>query len=323
MRLVDNKVDSYTQESGIDGVYKAVRDAASICYQTDISKMKKTPKEFVNDVLLKNGHTRPLEFGTIYLRIVISPIASSEINNRKVDIVNFYTRNKYSEVVMRERSNEYDCDEYYITTNLRVIMQGSYESDQVAHANGYDKNFLSDLKYICDEPCPEHKKRYTYSMWISRGCSDDNRTHITLSSICESTRFCNYGNNKFNNELTFIRPYWIDYETVDYYNNGKCVEFYSKYKDNKDKVAQIEFLQSMERDENNYIEMSKLGLQPQQLKRIFPLGVKAELRLCGFLDAWTNFIWRRSDIHADPECELVSNMIKNDMIDNNILSLNF
>jgi hypothetical protein len=50
--------------------------------------------------------------------------------------------------------------------------------------------------------------------------------------------------------------------------------------------------------------------EAQQLKRITPLGIKAELRLCAFDDAWHNFFWRRCDEHADPECAIVANKIK-------------
>jgi hypothetical protein len=59
MKLVDNKVEEYIQKPGIEGVYEAIASAARICYQTDEEKMKLSPREFVNSVLLKNGHTRP------------------------------------------------------------------------------------------------------------------------------------------------------------------------------------------------------------------------------------------------------------------------
>ena len=67
------------------------------------------------------------------------------------------------------------------------------------------------------------------------------------------------------------------------------------------------------------MRLAELGLQPQQLKRVFPLGGKAELRLCGFLDPWQNFFWRRCDSHADPEAIIIANMIKNDMKEKNII----
>lgn len=295
MKILENSVEEYIQEPGIDGIYRAVRDAAAICYQTDVEKMKLSPKEFVENVLLKNGHTRPLEFGTVYLNL---PRAIMKVRNY---------RKPYSRF-----SERYIGEPYYVTTNLRVLAQGDYETDEEAFENGYDKNWFDDLKYCC-EPTDLHFRRRTFSIICSRGASDDMRTHITLSSMCESTRFCNYSKDKFGGELTFIRPYWITSEAVEAYNKYVCdsvadpfavVEVPPQWK------KEMRFLAAMKTDEYEYMAMARAGLQPQQLKRIYPLGAKVELRLCGFDDAWKNFFWRRSDDHADPECQLVSNMIK-------------
>jgi hypothetical protein len=72
---------------------------------------------------------------------------------------------------------------------------------------------------------------------------------------------------------------------------------------------ELKFLVHLKSSEELYMDMAKEGLQPQQLKRLFPLGAKAELRLCGFKDAWKNFFWRRCAEHADPECIEVANKI--------------
>jgi thymidylate synthase (FAD) len=202
---------------------------------------------------------------------------------------------------------------WYITTNLRVIMQGGYATDKEAFDNCYDRNWLKDVYDFWCEPTEYHDKRRTFTMWMSRGCTDDNRTHISMSSICESTRFCNYGKDKFDNQLTWIKPYWIREETLnawvnedeDYFMKDDCSdEEWDK------RMVELMFLERMEDEEADYLTMANEGLQAQQLKRLFPLGVKAELRLCGFDDAWQNFFWRRCDEHADPECVIVANKIK-------------
>lgn len=305
MKFVDNSVTEYIQEPGIEGVYKSVVSAARICYQTDKDKMKLSPKEFVEQVLLKNGHTRPLEFGTVYLKVY------------KLFNVFKYQENKYS-VVKSYYDDSANEPVSFITTNLRVLMQGDYETDEEAFHNNYDKNWLSDLKFLC-EPTEHHERRRTFTMVMSRGCTDDNRTHIELSSICESTRWCNYSKNKFGNEMTFIWPYWIDKSKMEDFNNCKG-ELYEQFKEmmqsnitfDRDK-PEATTLVKYALDEANYMDMVGeygLGYQPQQGKRFFPLGGKAELRLCGFDNAWTNFFWRRCDDHADPECIIVANKIK-------------
>lgn len=295
MKIVENQVTQYIQEPGVDGMYKAVRDAAAICYQTDTGKMKLSPKEFVDNVLLKNGHTRPLEFGTVYLNV---PRAVMEVRNY---------RNPYSKFPERNSS-----ETYLVTTNLRVLAQGDYKTDEEAFRNGYDKNWFGDLEYWC-EPTEYHYRRRTFNIICSRGASDDMRTHITLSSMCESTRFCNYSKNKYGGELTFIRPYWINNEAVEAYNryvSGTIADPFVAVEIPKQWKKEMRFLASMKSDEYEYMAMAREELQPQQLKRIYPLGAKVELRLCGFDDAWMNFFWRRSDEHADPECQIISNIIR-------------
>ena len=285
MKIIENEIREYVQEPGIDGMYKAVRDAAAICYQTDTEKMKLNPKDFVEQVLLKNGHTRPLEFGTVYLKMNIK---DSFLKYTLCDFNDF------------QRGDDY----YYITTNLRVIAQGDYETDEDAFENGYDKNWFEDLKYWC-EPTEKHFTRRTFNIICSRGAGDDFRTHITLSSMMESTRYCNYSKGKFGNELTFIRPYWIPQETVNEY---------FKFRNDDERIAggpDVEFLYSLQNEEYEYMHHAQReGIQAQRLKRLYPLAGKCELRLCGFNNAWQNFFWRRCDEHADPECQKVAGMIR-------------
>jgi thymidylate synthase (FAD) len=149
-------------------------------------------------------------------------------------------------------------------------------------------------------------------MLLSRGASDDLRTHITLSSMCESTRWCNYSKGKYGSQLTGIKPYWIDFKTkepveVKTYGDGSINNEQIRVLDFDD----YQFVSSMALEEIEYMRHAEEGLQAQQLKRLFPLWGKCELRLCGFDDAWDNFFWRRIDEHADPECKKIAEMIQN------------
>lgn len=306
MILIENKVEEIFQKSGIDGIYEIIADSSKICYQTQ--KLSKNSKDFVESVLLKSGHTRPLEFGTIYLKIPMGfQLEESHVER--------YQDNPYSKVnafcrVKKESLITFEGYDAYITTNLRVIMQGDYQSDYEAWKNSYDKNWLDDLKYWC-EPTEHHFRRRTFGMLLSRGASDDLRTHITLSSICESTRWCNYSKGKYGSQLTGIKPYWIDFKTkepveVKTYGDGSIDNEQIRALDFED----YQFVTSMALEEIEYMRHAEEGLQAQQLKRLFPLWGKCELRLCGFEDAWDNFMWRRMDEHADPECKKIAEMIE-------------
>lgn len=152
-----------------------------------------------------------------------------------------------------------------MTTNYRVIKEHHWEDD---------------LQYLC-EPTEYHYKRYTAHMILDRGVMDEFRTHVGLSHLAESTRYCNYSKDKFGNELTFIQPCW-DIRGTNY----------------------IDFLQHAEW---GYFRMLKNGWTPQQARSVLPLGIKSELISCGFKDAWENFFKRRDAPDAHPMAQEIAN----------------
>lgn len=109
--------------------YKMIELAGRTCYKSENNITEDSAKEFV-DRMIKLGHGAMLEHGTIYLTI-----AKTAMN---IGDPIFYVRNKYSKV------NEDDYF-YYITTNMRVIVEN---------------NRLDDLQYQV-EPTEHHEIRIT------------------------------------------------------------------------------------------------------------------------------------------------------------------
>lgn len=270
MKLIPCTVGYIQQEPGIEGMFKMIAESAYICYQTEVARLP--PEQFVKTILIPNKHNRALEFGTVYLELPYWQ--SYDITG----IVSFFKYNNWSRTRFVGESNN---PRWAITTNYRVIVENSLE-DQL------------DM-YMC-EPTEYHAKRYCAEFILSRGAGDDFRTHIGLSSIMESSRWCNYSKDKFGNELTFVKPYWVD----DSKNTTEISDF---------------TLETFKRQEEMYLQGAKLGMQAQQLKRILPLGIKTTLRMCGFKDAWDNFFFRRCDSHADPECQFLANELQKQLYD--------
>lgn len=256
MKIIAPSVKQLVYEPTIEDMFKAMAESAYVCYATDPDKAKLSPKEFIEKNIIPNDHGRVLEFGTVYLKI---PWCHTHETTK---LVSFFRNNPYSEVKFYGRAED---PSWLITTNYRVIVENHLEDEMKVY-----------FKYT-----DFHPKRYTAEFILSRGASDDFRTHVTLSSISESSRYCLYSKDKFGNELTFVEPYWIDIPGHD------INEF---------------TLESFKEQERIYLEGAKLGMKAQQLKRLYPLGGKTKLRLCGFKKAWDNFFYRRCDPHADPEC---------------------
>jgi hypothetical protein len=139
MRLIENEVYEYVQEPGIDGVYKAIRVSAATCYQTDVTQSKLTPKEFTENVILKKGHGRALEFGTVYLKIPISEKSLEKYQENPYTKINY---EKLSGILPSYKNNRVHSIGY-VTTNMRVIMQGDYQSDMTLGKTATTKNGLT------------------------------------------------------------------------------------------------------------------------------------------------------------------------------------
>lgn len=255
MKLIKQSFEFINQtDFSLEGIKKHIERCARVSYKSEDKITDTSYEKFVN-MLESRGHDRPLEFGTVYLDI---PTKDIERGAEYIYAVGKYSLNPWS---IKEEVK----DHAYISTNYRVIKDNHWESD---------------LQYLC-EPTEYHHKRYTVHMILDRGVMDEFRTHVGLSHLAESTRYCNYSKDKFGNELTFIQPCW-DIRGTNY----------------------IDFLQHAEW---GYFRMLKNGWTPQQARSVLPLGIKSELISCGFEDAWENFFKRRDAPDAHPMAQEIAN----------------
>nr|DAO31024.1 MAG TPA: Thymidylate synthase complementing protein [Crassvirales sp.] len=265
MKLIKQSFEFINQtDFSLVGIKKHIEKCARVSYKSEDKITDTSYEKFVN-MLESRGHDRPLEFGTVYLDI---PTKNLNPGAEYMYAVGKYHCNPWS---IKE-----DFDNHaYISTNYRVIKENHWEDD---------------LQYLC-EPTEHHHKRYTVHMILDRGVMDEFRTHVGLSHLAESTRYCNYSKDKFGNEVTFIIPSWCN-SLVD----GSKQE-YSPFEINGDEV---EFMNALQNAQNSYLSLLKMGWTPQQARSVLPLGIKSELISCGFEDAWKNFFDRRCAADAHP-----------------------
>lgn len=257
MKLIDSSVIVKEQESGIEGAYKQIEWAGRHCYKSLDNITEDSAKEFV-DRMIKLGHGAILEHGTIYLTI-----AKTAMN---IGDPIFYIRNKYSKV------NEDDYF-YYITTNMRVIVEN---------------NRLDDLQYQV-EPTEHHEKRITAKFICDRGVSHEFVRHRVFSFAQESTRYCNYSKDKFGNEITFIKPtWWHELGTT----HKQDFEIFLEY------------------CEEQYLEFMDQGWKPQQARQVLPNATKTELVMTGFESDWEGFFKLRCSGAAHPDAQKLANELK-------------
>ena len=139
--------------------------------------------------------------------------------------------------------------------------------------------------------------------------------------MAESTRYCNYSKDKFNNEVTFVIPSWMDFPeiSIDLGNYDKT-SVRSKdgnvhIIDTKPPYVEGDFIRSLCEAESNYLSIVRNGWTPQQARSVLPLGIKSELISCGFEDAWTNFMRRRDAKDAHPMAQEIAKPMHKEFIE--------
>lgn len=278
MKLIESSVQIIEEKDP----YKMIELAGRTCYKSEDKITENSAKEFV-DRMIKLGHGAMLEHGTVYLTITAT---SPEV--RKYEI------NPYSRV--KKISVDGINGRAYITTNYRVLVENKW---------------LDDLKYQCD-PTPSHEKRITVKFICDRGVSHEFVRHRVFSFAQESQRYCNYSKDKFNNELTFIKPTWLNIPTGDYtyWDGDWCDIDNMKIQLPSDNGVADNFLWCLNNAGMQYRLLINKGLKPQEARGVLPNATKTELVMTGFESDWEHFLSLRTSKNAHPDAQRLSLKLK-------------
>lgn len=300
MKLIESSVQIIEEKDP----YKMIELAGRTCYKSEDKITENSAKEFV-DRMIKLGHGAMLEHGTIYLNVPEQTYTETledefgKFNNPNNGLVDRYRKNKYSKVNSVAADEElrkkypkvrpFKLTHHYITTNLRVIVENGWEED---------------LEWQC-EPTEHHEKRITAKFTCDRGVSHEFVRHRVFSFAQESQRYCNYNKDKFNNELTFIKPTWLDIPTGDYtyWDGDWCDIDNMKIQLPSDNGIADNFLWCLNNAGMQYRLLINKGLKPQEARAILPNATKTELVMTGFESDWEHFFELRCSSKAHPDAK--------------------
>ena len=320
MELIKPSAEIWEQGTTLEDMWKHIARCTRVCYQSTPKNDVETDEEFVKRVILRPDsstgelnfdkiHGAMLEHGTIYLEIYCYNGCEDD-NYYK--IIN-YRENKYSIVNNIFYNGESIAKNFAITTNLRVL---------------YENNWLDDLKYIC-APTEHHARRVTVSFTTNIGITREFNRHRVNSIAEESTRYCNYHLDKFNNSITFALPSWIDINETEI-QACRIAEVESdmyadmrvnmKLSDNWNTIDW--YLYALSTSALAYKNLIRLGWKPQQAREVLPLATKSQLIHTAFVDDWKHFFALRADGVSGPphpNAKLVAEPLKQEFIKRGLL----
>lgn len=146
------------------------------------------------------------------------------------------------------------------------------------------KKFVGMLVKNGHEAMIEHSS-ITVKFICDRGVSHELVRHRLASFAQESTRYCNYSKDKFENQLTFINPCFestgpliktdIERYNIWYYHMKACKEA--------------------------YLGLINSGMSPQMARTVLPNSLKTEIVMTMNLREWRHFFKLRCDKAAHPQ----------------------
>jgi thymidylate synthase (FAD) len=179
------------------------------------------------------------------------------------------------EIVGTIRPNE-------IMKNIENFGRVCYKSEDNMTAESAS-SFVSLIIKSGHESVIEHEK-ISVKVICDRGITHEIVRHRIASYSQESTRYCNYSQDKFGNELTFIKPFFWEENSQSY------------------KI----WYEAMRGAEKQYLELISLNVPPEQARTVLPNSLKTEIVVTMNLREWRHFFKLRTSKRAHPQMREIS-----------------
>ena len=258
MKIVKPNCEIIEQAPGMIGALKHIEKVGRTCYHSEDKTTEDSHIRFVN-MLIENQHYAMLEHATIYLTIPIE----------REDLIDIYKQNPYSRVVT-PRNDQHA----YITTNSRVITENGWQCD---------------MNYMVSTPT-KHAKRITVKFSTSIGVSREFNRHRVNSMAEQSTRYCNYSKDKFDNEISLSLPSWFEETDIEWKGIQGMCEDVATNEEFHDWDAFNYWLFANLACEHSYLNLIRLGWTPEKARAVLPLDTHTELIHTAYIDDWKHFL---------------------------------
>lgn len=184
---------------------------------------------------------------------------------------------------------ESEINENEIYRNLERVGRTCYKSECNITADS-SEGFVKRIVKMGHEAVIEHAS-LTIRFTVDRGVTHEVVRHRVASYAQESTRYCNYRNDKFDNEISVIDI-----------KGGIALDPKMKNLD-EDTIGMIleEWYFAMQDAERHYLRLIELGATPQIARGVLPTSVKADLVMTANMREIRHFLKLRTDKSAHPQ----------------------
>lgn len=271
-----------------------------VCYKSEDKITETSALNFVKRICV-NNHGSVLEHYTFvfkvseeyYFLLKSCDLKFFDFTNISYPIVSFN---------LRAFLNYYNNDNNYepllpIITYLSNKYPELFNKPTSSFVN-YEISEVEDLFTLKDEERDVHQK-VSIKLITDRGVTHQLVRHRLASFSQESTRYCNYAKDKFNNEIVVIRPEGITEEQYDIW------------------------AKAMEECEKAYFNMISNGALPQLARGVLPTSLKTEIVITASIQEWKVIFDLRCSSHAQPDTRVLMEKVKEHFITKGYINENY
>jgi len=298
MRILTSNAELVQQEPGLVGAYKQIEKVGRACWASENLITDTSYEKFVEG-LMEREHNAPLEHGTIYLVYIVGSPIYDPYYIVHTDDVRIFKRNPYSKVVEKHfdvaaqaKDSEWMYEfvaqygpstAYFITTNLRVIVEN------------FDVETREKiLDHFVMNPYPEHEKRITVHFTCQRAISAEFNRHRKDSIMERSSRYCNFSKDKFGNEISIVKPDWVENPHPDI-EMGFMSYVRALYEYGAGEWTKFDYWMFANLTcEWSYMNLINEGAKPEEARDILPMDLQTELYHTAFISDWIHFFKLRA-----------------------------
>lgn len=179
--------------------------------------------------------------------------------------------------------------EFVTPVNGAIILQRLEECGRVCYksedkiTDGSAEKFIRGIIKSGHEAVLEHCS-FTVKWIVDRGISHELVRHRLAAYCQESTRYCNYGKDRFENEITVIEPFYLNKGTNGYQTwYEACIAA-----------------------EKAYFDLLEFGCTPQEVRAVLPTCLKTEVVMTADIREWRHFFRLRCSKAAHPQMREVA-----------------
>ena len=188
-------------------------------------------------------------------------------------------------------------DGVQILKTLEKIARTCYKSeDKITEDDSSARKLIGTIMQVHHESILEFID-ITVKFTCSRVTSQSIVRHRLGSYAQESTRYCNYSKDKFDNQLTFIIPQWSMLSQGEY-----TVDDVLENAEPRDCI----FLENCKNAELIYNRLVKVGCRAEEARDVLPFCTKTEINVKYNLREWRHFFELRCSSKAHPEIRLLA-----------------